>query len=388
MSAQRRLVEEVKEDLKSQSLTVSSYTSALSKLTPALTDSATLGDPETWYVAGKICFDKFDKYQSLKAIGQKADEADMFDALISGYGYYATALSLDTIPERDKSGQPRIDKKTGRPRYRAKYSKDIIRCILTHYSDYKSAGRMFYSTSQKFGKAYKAWHIYTTIPRYASFAEVFKRVSRSELGEYCYYKGVAAKLDGCYTDAMMAFREAISLGYNKRDVFDNAISCAEHEQNDTSLVAVTKDAYELYGKDDPRYIRILYNYSLKYGKFDLALDILDRAIDDYPNEAEYYSLKGVLLEHQSGSIEGSYECFSMAVVLDPTGITSNLDMGRYYQNMALAETDEARKMELQRMAVPYLERVRAYEPFNKAATDALRAIYYNLNDPRYETLGK
>ena len=63
VQAQRRLLVEVKQDLNALTLTVDSYQNALNKLKPALTNDETKEDAETWYVAGKIAYSKYDKYR-------------------------------------------------------------------------------------------------------------------------------------------------------------------------------------------------------------------------------------------------------------------------------------------------------------------------------------
>lgn len=387
--AQRRLVEEVKQDMNTLSLSIDSYKNALNKLKPALTNEETKNEAETWFVAGKIAYGRFDKFRSLKAIGQKVDEHAMGNALLDGYDYMQNALKHDTIEEKDKKGNVKINKKTGKAKLQTKFSKDIVKIISNHYNDYKLVGRLFYVTSHDFGKSYKAWDVYTSLPYDERYRNLNDAATDSVIGEYRFYQGIAAKLDGNYKEALDAFDKALKLGYNKKDVFDYAISCAEHEKDDSTLVNVVKDAFMLYGKDDSRYIGILFNYAITNKKYDIASKIIDQAIADYPDNAEYYDLKGVLLEAQTGKIDSSYQYFKKAVELDADFIKANFDMGRYYYNMALREKDGEKAKDLFRIAMPYLEKTYSKEPNNSLARDALRVIYYNLNDAeKLERLSK
>lgn len=388
LSAQHRLVEEVKQDLKSQSMTIDKYTSAITKLKPALTNEETKEDAEAWFLAGKASFDKYDKYMSLKAIGSTVDESAMGSTLIEGYDYMQNALKFDTIAERDKNGEIKINKKTGKPKVKTKYSKDIVKIISQHYNDYKYVGRIFYVNSQDFSKSYQAWDIYTSMPKDGRFQNIKNVAPDSVIGEYRFYQGISAKLDGNYKNALETFNKALKLGYNKKDVFDYAINCAEHEKNDSVLIAIVEDAFNLYGKTEPRYLGILFNYSLNNKDYDKAAQLVDKALIDYPDKAEYYDLKGVILEHQTGKIDGSYEYFKKAVELDPNFMKANFDMGRYYYNMALKEEDSEKARELYTHAMPFFEKVYKKEPQNKMAIDALKVIYYNLNDAtKLESLG-
>ena len=292
------------------------------------------------------------------------------------------------MPEKDKNGTIKINKNTGLPKVKTKYSKDIHKIVLSHYNDYKLVGRIFYASSQDFSKAYKAWDIYTSMPDKANYSNLRQQVADSIIGEYRFYQGIVAKMDENYNDALNSFFKALEKGYNKKDVFDYAINCAEHEKNDSLLVEIVRQAYSLYGKSDSQYIRILFNYSIKYKKYDIAIKIIDQAIADYPKNAEYYDLKGVLLENKNGTIDESFEYFKKAVELDPDFIRANFDLGRFYYNMALRESETSKLKELLAKALPYLEKVYAAEPNNRGAKDALRIIYYNFNDAaKMEALG-
>lgn len=388
VQAQRRLLVEVKQDLNALTLTVDSYQNALNKLKPALTNDETKEDAETWYVAGKIAYSKYDKYRAMQTIGKSIDEKAMGSIILEGYDYMQNALKFDSVPEKDKNGTIKINKNTGLPKVKTKYSKDIHKIVLSHYNDYKLVGRIFYASSQDFSKAYKAWDIYTSMPDKANYSNLRQLVADSIIGEYRFYQGIVAKMDENYNDALNSFFKALEKGYNKKDVFDYAINCAEHEKNDSLLVEIVRQAYSLYGKSDSQYIRILFNYSIKYKKYDIAIQIIDQAIADNPKNAEYYDLKGVLLENKNGTIDESFEYFKKAVELDPDFIRANFDLGRYYYNMALRESETPKLKELLAKALPYLEKVYAAEPNNRGAKDALRIIYYNFNDAaKMEALG-
>ena len=389
LHAQRRLIIEVKQDLNALSLSADSYQNALNKLKPALTNDETKDDAYTWYLAGKISFSKFDKYRNMKVIGKSVDDKAMCSILLEGYDYMQTALKLDTIIEKDKNGNVKINKSTGQPKFKTKYSKEIHKIVLSHYNDYKNMGRSLYTSSQNLGQAYKAWDIYTSMPDNPSYPRLRETTSDSIIGEYRFYQGIVAKMDENYNNALSSFYKAIAKGYTKKDVFDYAISCAEHEKNDTVLVDIVRQAYTLYGKKDSQYIGILINYAIKHKKYDIATKIIDQAISDNPENAEYYDLKGVLLENQNGSIDASYEYFKKAVELDSDFIKANFDLGRYYYNMALRESETQQLKELLDKARPYLEKVYNAEPNNKAAKDALRNIYYNFNEAdKMEALGE
>ena len=54
--AQHRLVDQVKQDVNSMSLSIDNYKDAINKIAPALTHEETKDDAEAWYTAGEINF--------------------------------------------------------------------------------------------------------------------------------------------------------------------------------------------------------------------------------------------------------------------------------------------------------------------------------------------
>lgn len=383
-AAQKRLVEQVQQDINNMSLTVDNYKDAVNKIAPALTHEETKDDAEAWYTAGNVNLRLYDKCLKLKAVGQGVDETLMYTSLINGYDNMRQALKLDSVVVRDKHGNPKTEK-DGSPKIKTKYSKKIIEAMQEHFDDYRLGGSVFYVNLKDYKNAYRAWDIYTSMPYMAFMKRGKFRADDKSIGKYCYMKGVAAMMADSDTLALPSFLRAIKLGYDTKDVFDFAISCAEEQNAEEQLVELVKQAYEHYGKDDPKYITFLINYAITNKHYENATRVIDMAIAEYPNNAEYYDLKGVLVENQTGNIENSYEYFRKCLEIDPEHIRGNFDMGRYYYNIALKiEQDPAASnaeiLDKFAKAKPYLEKAYKAQPSNTAAKDALKSIYYHLGD--------
>ena len=384
MLAQKRLVDQVKQDVNNMSLTVDNYKDAINKIEPALSNDETKDDAEAWYTAGDLNFKLYDKCVDLKSIGQSVDENLMYSALLIGYDKMMQALKLDSVPELDKKGNPKFGK-DGKPKVKTKFSKKIIETLFKHFDDYRFAGSVFYVNQKNYASAYRAWEVYTTMP-FTGYAKRGKfNADDSSIGKYCYMKGVAAKMNDDNARALDSFLRAIELGYDSKEVFDFAISCAETSGNGDVLVALVRSAYEHYGKEDQKYITFLINYAITNKNYEVATQVIDMAIAEYPNNAEYYDLKGVLVESQTGSIENSYEYFKKCLEFDPEHVNGNFDMGRYYYNLAL-QTEKNPDATSEQIiaqfakAKPYLEKAYSANPSNSAAKDALKNIYYHLGD--------
>lgn len=78
----------------------------------------------------------YDALTAMKMLKQDVSSSDMAQALLNGFKYYETALPLDTIPEVNKDGSPKIDKKTGLQKVKVKYSAEIQNTLLAHINDF------------------------------------------------------------------------------------------------------------------------------------------------------------------------------------------------------------------------------------------------------------
>ena len=148
---------------------------------------------EELFKAGKAEFDKYDKLfaEYTLAHGQNPDAPDATvgeraASLMNGFDLLQKALPLDTIIEYNKDGSPKIDKKTGKPKFKTKYSKDIVALLSGHINDVLNVGNA---------------------------------------GKEAVYEGYSAYQLKDYNGAFNAFKNAISKGYTENQVVDFKNSC-------------------------------------------------------------------------------------------------------------------------------------------------------------------
>ena len=118
-------------------MTVDSYNKAFNRLKPALTNEETRDQAETWALASRIKAEQFDKYMDNRRVGKKIDVKAMGHTLIDAYEYGLMALKLDTTFIQDKKGEPVIDKKTKRPKFKTKFSKDVVNRLVDHHDNFR-----------------------------------------------------------------------------------------------------------------------------------------------------------------------------------------------------------------------------------------------------------
>lgn len=388
-SAQKSLVKEVEGKSKGFD---ADFAKARTQLAPALTDAETKDDAQTWYVAGTIEFGDYDSQLGKKAVGQAADDKAMGESLVKGYEYFMTAFPLDTIPEVDKTGAPKLNK-DGSPKVKTKYSKDMAKKLAAHYNDYASGGQFLWE-AQDYPGAYKAWSIYTSLPQNPSLGKDAPAAAPDSIvGQIYYFQGLAAWQAEKLDDAIAAFRSALKLGYNESSLYDYAIGVAAQKQDEGMIVEFAQEANKVYGDTTTKYLAIIINDKINKEKYDEAMTLLEQAIAVAPNNAELYDVRGILYQSQKKNDEAQAD-FEKAVSLNPDYMKAQLDLGRVLYAKAVAIEENAGTLDnaaynklredqidpLLKQAVPYLENALNNEQTESDARRLLRSIYYTLDD--------
>ncbi|MGM9869345.1 MAG: tetratricopeptide repeat protein [Sodaliphilus sp.] len=386
--AQKRTVEEVKKSISDLSADLKAYKSAQSKLKPALEHEATKSLSETWWVAAKVEFGIYDKNRINKSVGNSFDVKEMGIALINGYDYCQKALKLDTVPETNRDGSPRLDKATNLPKVKTKFSKEIWKKMMGYVIDYSAAGADLY-LAKDMQNAYRLWDIYYRLTTTPQQVVKHKVDPDTVIGETRYFQAMAAMQIKKLTEAHSLFEHARKLGVTKKGAFDHDIRVLLQLGDTATMVEVAKKAYALYGQQDVQYMRIMINDCIHKGNMKEAEVMLDKAILMDSLNANYFTIKGQIVESQSSFIEAQ-PFYLRAVELAPEDYQTNFDVGRCYYLAALKYINDNPKKsstKLLKELTPHLQKAqtyleKAYE-INHSSVDArsiLRDIYYRLSD--------
>ncbi len=385
VNAQESLVKDVEKEIES----TSDYAAMRTKLAPAFADETSKNNAQTWFVAAKLELKEFDDLWKKKMLGQSVDLKTLGNTLISSYDYLMKALPLDSVPEVDKkTGEVKIDKKTGMPKMKTKYSGKIVGLLVENYNPLNMVVSELHN-GKEYDNAIKAYDLCATLPFKSYVDGKLPQPADTIVGELRFFQGIAIWQNDNPKDAIVAFEKARKLGYTKKEAYDYALNCAAQVKDDDKIAAIAEEAMPVYGKQDSQYVRILINYYLQKEDFAKANVILDKAIVEEPQNAEFVNLKGNLVEKES-SIEEAKPYFEKAVQLDPTSSKANFDLGRYYYNKAIKIRDEKTDLAgeelakltdpLYEQALPYLEKAYEIDRDNRDAKMALRSIYYQLGD--------
>lgn len=349
------------------------------QITQAFTNPESKDAAQTWFVAGKNEFDLYDNLFAKKSIGQEVNDKEIGNAILDGYKYYMTALPLDTVVNE-------------KGKVKTKYSKDIIKAITSHYNDFNNAA-LFLWEAKDYEGAYKAWDIYLSIPQNAAMNKDITVPHDTIMGELAYNQALAAWQADRLDSALVAFDHARSLGYEKKNLFDYAISVAAQKMKNDVVYALAADAYKLYGKEDSKYISLVINGYIDTKEYDKAHNAIEEALASDPNNGELYDVKGIIYESTKEN-DKALECYKKAVELNPDFARAQYNLGRKICEKAYSISDGASNLSqdeylklrdeqifpLLREASQYLEKAYELDENQRDALRYLRNIYYNLGD--------
>lgn len=386
VNGQQRLVNEVKKEISGLTLTVDSYKNSLKKINKALENEETKDKAEPWWVAGKIHYSIYDKMMNNKAAGEKINSTEAGMALLDGYDKFMVALNKDSVVVRDKKGNQVIDKNTKAPKVKTKFSQDIVGRIVDHLVDYSAVAGDFYMVSD-WDNAYKAWDIYCKLAK-SDWAKKRKKAEPDSVVAYNrFFQGLAAYQGKNYDKAVEQLSSARSLGYKKKALYDTWIDALIRQRDTIYLVSVAHEAHDMLGANDPRYVHILINHYLKTKNYKEANELLDEVIESDSLVADYYDLKGRLVEIEHG-IDAAIPYYKKTVALNPDHPRGLFDLGNALYNKAISG-DDHRSTEAKTLyaeALPYLEKAYKIMPMNESLKNILSRIYYVLGSSKLDSL--
>ena len=264
---------------------------------------------EELFKAGKAEFDKYDKlfgeYTLAHGQNPEAPDATLGErsaALMNGFDLLQKALPLDTIIEVNKDGTPKIDKKTGQPKFKTKYSKDIVALLAGHINDVLNVGNAGL-LGNDFTTSYKAFHFFSELIGTPLTEGI--PFEQATLGDVAFYEGYSAYQLKDYDGAFNAFSNAISKGYTENQVVDFKNSCP------ANIIQKFCDA----------------------SKFSEAITYIDNAIAKEPTSGLLQDMKGFIVEQKDG-LDAAEQYYEKAVELDQNFANGFYDLGRVIYNRA------------------------------------------------------
>jgi len=354
------------------------FAEARSLIKGALVDEETKNDAKTWYVAGYIEDQQFSAERTKEVIGQTPNEPVMFDALINTLPFFEKAYELDQIPD-------------AKGRVRPRHSRDIKSIISANHIYYINGGA-YYFEQANYQRAYDFFNQYIYISDLPMFegSPVAERDSNFMMVQF--YAAVAATQLEDKALSIAALERAKTFDYKQNDIYQYLATEYEQAQDSVNFEKTLMEGLELF-PEEKYFLLNLINTYIYSNRNEKALEFLNTAIANEPNNAQLYDVMGRVYETGLRDYANAEIYFEKAIALDPenTDILSNL--GRVYYNQGVNKQGEAnlindnkqyeeelnKAREFFRKALPYFEKAHKTNPEEREFMIALRGIYYNLN---------
>lgn len=291
MSAQKEVVDKVAKMSGKQA----QLTEARTLIKEAMANPETANDARTYYIAGKVEFDAFNNAMKAAMVNPEdpaANPSDMGRDLISGYEYFLKALPLDQQPNEKGQVKPKV-------------TKDIINKLAGHHNDYFSAGASFFNTKEYYPEAYNSFMIFAELPSLPEAGGKIPAVAPEQLATAYFNAGLSAYSGNQVDKSALAFRKAREAGYPEPEAYIYEIACWQNmAQNDSTKVTAAQDAifeiaqagYKQFGTAQPLFLNNIINSLVNRDKSDEALALLTAELQNTPDNAGLYGLRGFLYD--------------------------------------------------------------------------------------------
>lgn len=261
----------------------------------AIANPETANQANTYYVAGKIEWDAYDKQ---KAAG--VDTLKRSQELLNGYNYYLQVFPLDELPNEKGEVKP-------------KFTKNLQKSIKEKQNDFWDAGAIFYN-NQNYDKAYEAFMIFGDMPDLNVLGKEKPQTADTIRALSYYNAGTSAEDLRDFDKAILAFSKAVDHNYTSSDALSGVlrnwqkIQMTYPERKDEAkqhIYEIAEIGYSKYGVEPQHaFLANIINHKADAEQYDEAIGIINDALSQDPNNNFLYSLRGFVYERM-GNEEGA-----------------------------------------------------------------------------------
>ncbi len=331
---------------------------ARSLIQEAIQNPETANEANTYYVAGKIEFDAYDKGQQAAMINpEAANPVEMAQQLLSGYDYFLKALPLDSVPNEKGEVKPKV-------------SKDIVGKISGHVNDYFTAGANMYEAKKYYPESYNAFIIYADMPEQAFLGNKAPNIDEANRAQAYFNAALAAYTGNEVLKSADAFRAARTHGFEDPNAYIYEIACWQNIMQKDSTMAdtaqerifeVANAGNEKFGMTQPIFLNNLVNTYVIDNNFDKALATVNALMEANPDNANLYGLRGFVYDRAEND---------------------EASLADYRKAASIADCDfETLKNAAKKIYRVGTEKFAAIDPADQAAKMQIKQEYY---DPAFE----
>ena len=373
--AQKKAVNEAQSIAKGSN---ANYDEARELIKGALVNDESKDDAKTWYVAGFVEDQQFSAERMKQVLGQQPNEPVMYGALKNILPYFKKAYELDQLPDAKGKVKP-------------KHTKDI-KGILSADHVYYINGGAYYFDERDYQTAYDFFEQYLEISDLPMFKGEQVAARDSNFMMVQFFAAVAATQLNNSELAIKALERAKGSDYRGNEVYQYLAYEYEQLKDTVKLEQTLKEGLQKYPEEKYYLLSLINNY-IYSNRNEEAIQYLNTAIANEPNNAQLYDVLGRVYESGLKEYDKAEQNFSKALEIDPNYTDALSNLGRVYYNQGVNKLADANMIndaklyqeelekakDLFKKAMPYFQKVREMNTEDRDAMVALRSIYYNLN---------
>ena len=345
----------------------------------AMENAETKDDAKTWYVAGLIEDTQFSTENMKQILGQKPDEAVMYEALGNILPYFKESYRLDQLPNEKGKVKP-------------KYTKNIKGTLNANILYYLNGGAYFFD-QRNYKRAHDFFEQYLEIAD-LPFMKGEKAAARdSNFMIVQFYAAIAAMQMDDPQQAIKDLNRAKGTDYRRFDVYQSLCYVYDQVLKDTvGLEKTLEEGMKLF-PDSSYFLNNMINVYISTKRNEQAMQLLNTAISKSPNNPQLYFALGSLYEVGLKDEAKAEEAYKKALDLDPENPSNIFSVGRLYFKQGVSLLDKANSLNDQnqykaekakaeamlRKALPFFEKAHKLKPEEREYMIGLRGIYYNLS---------
>ncbi len=215
-----------------------------------------------------------------------------------------------------------------------------------------------------------------------------------------YFTAISATNAGKSDQALELYTDLLDDEYETKNVYQLLSEEYKKRKDTVNQIKVLEDGFKKY-KNDPWFLQNIINIFVYGGEMEKASEYLNKAIEQSPDVAEYYYVKGNVEERRKNQ-EEALQAFNKAIELNPTMAEAYAGKGRVIYNKAVemikaaddiqdnklynAEIEKANKVFKE--AQPFMEKAVELNPKDRDFKQALKTLYYRVDKEKYDALSK
>lgn len=288
----------------------------------AIANPETGNQANTYFIAGNIEFDAFDKQKTQKLVDPNSvNPVDMGNELLAGYDFYMKALPLDSLPNEKGQIKPAV-------------SKNIIGKLSSHAEDFFGAGADFFN-AKDYSNAYRAFEIFGDLATSPLLGKLTATFNPELVANAFFNAGLSAYSANMVDQSAEAFKKAREAGYDQPESYIYEIACWQNiAQNENRLQEAQNNimeaalaGFDKFGIEQPVFLNNIINTYVMDENFDQAFATIDPLIDANPQSAALYGLRGFVYD-RAGNDDASEADYRKAASLPDVDFETLKNVGK------------------------------------------------------------